>query len=344
MTPSLFDLPVRTGEAAAIANLVFEVAGEKPLSEDLRGRIAARAGLLRLENTVPYFGSLERDPIHPAAIYLAIDAIGGEHLLLRMAPATTPSSGLFPKSILIGRLPGPKGQELVINALPFAPGDHDAVRTFAEQVNTAFLPRPQGNRSAIIAVGEAAKAFEAFRAILKNRGINFAGVADANEGIWAAIRTGWREGYTAETPEFAVPAEMGKEFRDQIAPHLLCSQFTADARDIALDGAALAAAKVFDALRELKTARRTARTFDLCIRLRSAAQAADFLSAWREGGRAPILIKPDLHPADSLADLAAEARAFQSVLAVDHVPPVSGLRLNCRVATQEIADAAQVLV
>jgi hypothetical protein len=197
MTPSLFDLPVRTGEAAAIANLVIELAGTKRLTDDVRARIASRAAMLKLEATKPYFGSLERDPIHSSAIYLAIDGIDNEPLLLRIAPATTPSSGLFPKSILIGRVPGPNGQELVINAVPFGPTDEEAIKTFAEQVNPVFQPKKAtsgGVASGAVSAGPEA-AFEEFRQIFKTKGLNQATYNHLTSGTWAAIRTGWREGW-----------------------------------------------------------------------------------------------------------------------------------------------------
>ena len=196
MTPSLFDLPVRTAEAAELANLILESAGVKPLTDDIRQRIAARSKLLQLPNTIPHFGSLERDPIHPSAIYLAVDAVDKQALLLRIASDSTPSSGIFPKSILIGRVRGPNGTELVINAIPFARTDHQAIKRFAAEVNPAFQARPVGNRTALIVeTNDPESAFEAFRSVFKERNLNLAGIADANLGAWGAIRTGWREGW-----------------------------------------------------------------------------------------------------------------------------------------------------
>ena len=195
MTPSLFDLPVRTGEAALVANLVMEIAGSKPLSDEVRNRIGSRASTLKLETTRPHFGSLERDPIHASAIYLAIDGIGGVPLLLRIAPAATPSSGLFPKSILIARVPGASGQELVINAIPFGPSDEETIRTFAEKVNRSFQPKRTGGTAGEFPANPEA-AFREFRAIQKARGQNVAAFHDPVTGVWAAIRTGWREGWT----------------------------------------------------------------------------------------------------------------------------------------------------
>jgi len=199
MTPSLFDLPVRTGEAADLANLILEQAADKVLTDDIRQRIATRSKMLTLPNTVPYFGSLERDPIHHSALYLAIDGLERQPLLLRIAPASTPSSGLFPKAILIGRVRGPKGTELVLNAIPFGREDHHAIRQFAAEVNPAFEPRPAGNRSALIVkTNEPEAAFEAFRTVLKQRNLNLAGIDDSVSGTWAAIRTGWREGWVCQ--------------------------------------------------------------------------------------------------------------------------------------------------
>ncbi len=196
MTPSLYDLPVRTAEAAELANLVLEIAGEKSLTDEIRHRIAQRSKMLSLPNTNPHFASLERDPVHPSAIYLAIDGMEHQPLLLRMAPASSPSSGVFPKSILIGRVRGPRGAELVINAIPFAREDHHAVKQFATEVNPAFQPRPAGNRTALIVkTNNPEAAFQAFRSILKERNLNIAGIEDATLGAWAAIRTGWREGW-----------------------------------------------------------------------------------------------------------------------------------------------------
>lgn len=210
MTPSLFDLPVRPPEVAKLAVLLFEQVGDKPLTDELRRRVAGRSALLGLEALAPKFGSLERDPIHPSAFYIAADGLQSRPLLLRIAPCTTPSSGLFPKSILIGRMPGPKGIEIVANAIPFAHTSTEAIEMFVLKINPAFGAQPAGVRSAIIVESATPEtmlpaAFEEFRSILKLRGINLAGAGNATVAAWAAIRTGWREGYVSEAPE-AIPA------------------------------------------------------------------------------------------------------------------------------------------
>jgi hypothetical protein len=199
VTPVPFDLPVRTSEAGALARLLYEH-GTRKLTEDLRNRLAVRASALALETIRPYFGSLERDPIHPEAFYLAVDGINDQPLLMRFAPSSTPSSGLFPKAILIGRLRvGP--QETVINAVPFAAADRDRIWTFASQVNPTLLPRPQGPK-ATLSVPVKPGVFEHFRTIAKPLGLNLACVSgDLETILWEVSRSGWREGYAAESAD-----------------------------------------------------------------------------------------------------------------------------------------------
>ena len=220
MTPTLFDLPIRAPEAAQLGVLILEHAGEKPITQDVRNRIASRAIVLKLGDIRPYFNSLERDPIHPSAVYLAVDGIGGQPLLLRIAPNATPASGLFPRSILIGRVPGPGGMELVVNAVPFSDRDLTHIRTFATQVNKAFQPRPEGSRSAIIVESGHPEtvypaALTAFRTILTERNLNMAGFSDRHTGSWAAIRLGWREGFVALGADSAKEVLTGEQLTEK---------------------------------------------------------------------------------------------------------------------------------
>jgi hypothetical protein len=205
LTPSLFDLPIRAPQAAQLGVLILEQAGTKPITPDVRTRIISRSVLLKLEGIRPYFGSLERDPVHGSAIYLAVDGAGGQPLMLRIAPNATPASGIFPNSILIGRVPGPGGVELVMNAVPFAHTDIAAIRTFATEISKVFAPRPGGNRSAIVVESNDPEhvypaAFAAFRTNLTGRNLNLAGFANQTTATWAAIRCGWREGYVVPAP------------------------------------------------------------------------------------------------------------------------------------------------
>jgi hypothetical protein len=202
VTPVPFDLPVRTSEAGALARLLYEH-GTRALTEDLRNRLGVRASALTLETIRPYFGSLERDPIHPEAFYLAVDGIDGQPLLMRFAPGSTPSSGLFPKAILIGRL-RVGAQETVINAVPFGPADRERIRTYAGQVNRAFQPKVQGSK-ATLSVPVQPGVFEHFRTIAKPLGLNVACVSgDLETILWEASRSGWREGYSAESKDSSI--------------------------------------------------------------------------------------------------------------------------------------------
>jgi len=194
-------LPLKANEAAALSDLVYQQLEGNPLTPDLRDRFAARLPQLALETFTPFPGSLARDPIHPSTYYIAIDALSP--MLLRIALASSPASGLFPGAMLIGRMRPGGGREIVINAVPFNFTDRASVRTFAEQVDRAFLPRSQGPQSAIIVEGtDSDAAFRAFRAILKSTGLNLAAIAeDYDLALWSAIRAGWREGWHAQTSD-----------------------------------------------------------------------------------------------------------------------------------------------
>jgi hypothetical protein len=250
MTPIPFDLPLRPAEAGALAELIFEHAEGKRLNEDVRNRLAGRANQIKFESLTPYLGSLGKDPVHPSSYYVAVDA--STPLLLHIALSSAPTGSLYPKSLLIGRMRTGRGREIVINAIPFAATDRENVRKYAEQVDRAFLPRPQGPQAAIAAGNRHPEislpaVFEACRGILKSRSVNLASTVQLSAtremtteaaleardgedpvvaghtrvsirhlyhtGLWTAIRMGWREGYTAEADHFIVTGNT----RDEIA-------------------------------------------------------------------------------------------------------------------------------
>ena len=242
MTPVPLDLPLRPSEASELANLIFDQAERKPLTDDVRNRIAARGSVLRLETIHPYFGSLERDPVHPSVYYLAVDGDNAEPLLLHLALATAPTSSIFYKPLLIGRMRRPNGPEMVINALPFRASDCDQIEMFCARIDAAFLPRPQGLRTAITVGGDHPErvlpaAFDAFRAILKRTGTNLASIevpqaqGSARQfycaGLWAAIRAGWRDGYNAAV-EIAVAGDSREAAKETIRQSAAFSTFGAD--------------------------------------------------------------------------------------------------------------------
>lgn len=216
MTPVPLELPLRPAEAAELASLIFDQVERQPLTDEVRNRLAARAAVLRLSTITPYFGSLERDPVHPSAYYLAVDGENRMPQLLYIALSSAPTSSIFHQPLLIGRMRRHHGPEFVVNSIPFGPSDHENVEKFAALIDSSFLPRPQGLRAAIAIAGFPTAAFEAFRTILKRTGKNVAAVCPGDgaagpdayyAGLWAAIRAGWRGEYSAGI-------EIAAEFRD----------------------------------------------------------------------------------------------------------------------------------
>jgi hypothetical protein len=247
------DSPVRASEAAALADLIFQHAENRPVTEDVRARLAARVSSLGLKAVVPFCGSLARDPVNPAAWYIAVDAVEDgrtRSFLLFLSLASAPANSSFANSILVGRMRPGGGREVVVNAIPFASTDHDNIRRYAEVVDKAFLPRPQGSQSAI-AVGNRhpeislPAVFQAFRTLLRQTGANFASTVQLSAtremttddairdrdgenptaaghtrvsirhlyhaGLWAAIRAGWREGYNAEADHVIITGDTPEE-------------------------------------------------------------------------------------------------------------------------------------
>src|SRR5262245_7202022 len=236
------DLPVKASEAASLAELIFDQAEGKLLTDEIRNRLAGRAAALQLTTLKPYFGSLAKDPVHPSSYYLAVDGRDSQPLLLHIALASAPTSGVYPRALLIGRMRA-AGREIVVNSIPFSSDEWANISQYARQIDRAFLPRPQGARPAI-AVGNRhpeislPAAFDAFRTILKTTSVNMASTVQLSAtremtideaiaardgenptaaghtrvsirhlyhaGLWAAIRAGWREGYNAEADHFIV--------------------------------------------------------------------------------------------------------------------------------------------
>lgn len=305
MTPVPLDLPLRPSEAAELAGLIFESAEKKPLTDDLRSRIAARAAALRLETLVPYFGSLERDPVHHSTYYLAVDVLGGHPQLLHMAPASAPTSSIFQKPLLVGRMRRSPGPEIVINTIAFSPADSLAIEKFCTRINTAFLPRPNGSRATVVAPASGG-VFDAFRAVFKRTGRNVAAIgaapghnpADAYyAGMWGAIRAGWRDGFAAvarirdpqsahEVARFSTfvfepvpgdpnPGAVGEDwiaaqFSRSLGPaEMPCTLTSAEALELAsrFGEALLAAERAFTLFRQARSALKLNRPFDLELAL-----------------------------------------------------------------------------
>lgn len=300
-----------------MADTVFDQAGSRPLTEDIRSRLAGRAAALRFETIKPYLASLERDPVHPATFYAAVDAQDGQALLLHMAPASAPASGLFPKSLLLARVRSAADREVVVNAIPFSPAHGEHVRIYAERVNTAFLPRPSGSQPAVIVCGGRPEvvmpgAFEAFRAILKRTGRKVAALAgNVETALWAAIRAGWREGFNLEAETWPAPA--------------ICSRFRGR---MPLEEAA----SLYDAARQARVASPYGRSFDFELvmpedRPTAAEQLHEALEWFKERGCPVQAVAVAVGAAEDAAALAAIARQYQAILSLR---TAAGVRANLR--------------
>lgn len=333
MTPVPLDLPLRPPEAAELASLVFSLAERKPLNDEIRARIASRLAVARFVSLRPYPASLERDPVHHSTYYMAVDGQNGEPLLLHMAPAAAPTSSIFPRPLLIGRMRQPNGPEMVINAVPFGPADRESVERFATQIDDAFLPRSQGSRGAIVARA-GTDSFEGFRAALKRSRKNLAAIAaEPGEspaafyyaGIWAAIRAGWREGYSAGIGIVLETADLDslREIFQEAAP---LTRVAIDASALVgpdIERALEAAERAHELIRQARAARKIARAFDFELSLQNAARPTTpeelrFCLEWlQRRGHAAQLFAPRVEANSDLGALAAAAQAAQCTLSLD---------------------------
>jgi len=319
------DLPLRPAEAAAVGALIFEQAERRPLTDEIRNRIAARTAVLRLDSVTLRLLSLARDPIHPSSYYFAADA-GGQPMLLHVAPAAAPTSSVFSKPLLIGRMRHAGSQEMIINAIPFGPADEDNIEKFVSRVDTAFLPRPQGLRPAIVVDSNLPEAFDAFRAIWKRTGRNLAAVAAVPgvrprqsyyAAVWAAVRSGWREGYTAGI-DLAIAGESLETAKEIIREAPGFTRFGVDVASIPERGIEVAL-EIHEFIRQTRSARKISRSFDFEIALGpvDVQQAGDALEWLYSHGHATQLLVVGV---DQLEELDETARRRQCLLSVSASP------------------------
>jgi len=298
------ELPVKVSEAVALADLILQQGEGRALTNTVRGRFAAQSKALPRSSFTVFPGSLQKDPIHPSVYYIAVGkpSEASRTLLLRMALASSPSSGLFPNSLLIGRTRTSSGHEIVINAIPFAPSDRANVRTFVERVDTAFAPRPQGTSTAI-EVNASLGAFDAFRTILKATSKNLASVCSPQRetAMWCAVVSGWREGYTVAID--IVPGD---------AIDTGYSKYNIDA-----SGGIEAVAQVYREIQERR------RQFDFEISFgnspepTTASELSRFLEFFKTRGQPAQFIAPSLGlDAKGLSQFADVAQSFNAMLSI----------------------------
>ncbi len=328
MTPVPLELPVRPQEAAELARLIFAEARGKRLTDELRNRIAARAARLRLETIRPWFGSLAREPIHDATYYLAVDASGPGapgHYLLHMAPPAAPTSGIFSKPLLIGRM-----ADAVINAIPFGPADRAHIAAFIARIDPSLAPRPLGARGGIAAAADLPAAFEVFRAVHKRAGKNLAAVCGVGleEAGWHAIRAGWREGWCAGVELRGSPEEMEAAVRRE--PGFTHFAIHTPSPEIA--------ARLHGCIRQARSAARpvagTPRPFDFELSLEdaetpmAAGELAGILERLKAADHVPQWVIPRLNGLDEIEELAAVARRFQCGIGFRAAPELDAAALE----------------
>jgi hypothetical protein len=349
VTPVPLELPLRPAEAADLANLIFDRTEGKPLSDDLRNRLAARAAVLKLESLSPFFGSLERDPVHPSVYYLAVDASTVDclkfPLLLHMALAAAPTSSIYHNPLLIGRMRRPNGAEMVINALPFGPLSQRNVETFAARINPAFYPQPQGARTTITVEEDYPAAIDTFRTIQKRTGKNFAALSgDYHAAMCAAIRAGWRSAYTVAadlTTEDGTATDLGG--REGFSRYSAVIPATASCLN--------EFEKVYLQIRHARAAVKISRGCDLELEAATPMtpeflrSALDFM---KERGHLPQLVCPGPVAEKDLDEMAAIAQHFQITLSfryrgepaatVRTIAKAMAFRLNYRVRNAAEAE------
>jgi hypothetical protein len=288
---------------------------------------------------------------------MAIDGQAGDPFLLHMAPAAAPTSAIFAKPLLIGRMRQPGGPEMVLNAIPFGPAHHEAIGRFASQIDDAFLPRAQASRPALVALAAPAS-FEAFRSILKSTRKNLAAVEMAGESdaaafhsaaVWSAIRAGWREGYTAG---IVIPIESADPdaARDRIAAAAPLTRFAIDVSALEAEsddpavrfGEALKAAeRAHELIRQVRAARKLTRPFDFELSLARTPSATSpedlaYCLAWlKERAHAAQLAAPAINASSDVPALLAAAQLAQCTLTIPAgtaIDRANASRVNLRLA------------
>jgi len=195
MIQDSLSVPVRAHEASQLADLIFQFAEGRTVDDALRRMLASRATQTPFAGMQVYWGSLAADPVAKSTYFVAVD--GKSPVLLHIALSSAPGSGLFPHSVLVGRMRTPRGLEVVVNAIPFGPADIERIGVYAQQLDRTVLPGPQGVDTLFLAAAsDADEAFGQFRAVQRKYGLSVAAwTGPEEEGLWGAIRHGWREGF-----------------------------------------------------------------------------------------------------------------------------------------------------
>ncbi len=241
-----------SNEAGAIATRIDQQARDHAIDAGFRERLGSDLASLGLTTLKPCAGSLAKDPSQASNWYMAVDAVAGEKttpLLMELAMGSSRAGKLFAEPIRTGRVQV-DGKEASLSFYPFSSYEHENIGKFAEQIDRAFLPRPQRSEPAVAAGNRHPEislpaVFSAYRTILDKLNVNMASTVQLSAtremtteeesalrdgenptatghtrvsirhlfhaGLWAAIRSGWREGYTAEADHFIVSGTNAEE-------------------------------------------------------------------------------------------------------------------------------------
>jgi hypothetical protein len=244
-------------EAAAVVAKIVQHTRDGAIEAGSRGDLAKDIAGLDLASLKPYAGSLAKDLANASNCYLAMDAMAHGKtapLLMHVGVDSSSANNLLAEPIRTERVQV-EGKEIRLSFIPFGSFDHETIRKFAEQVDRAFLPRPQRSQPAVAAGNRHPEislpaVFDAFRTILDKLHVNMASTVqlsatremtteDAIEqrdgenpvatghtrvsirhlyhaGLWAAIRSGWREGYNAEADHFIVSGNNPEEIAQSV--------------------------------------------------------------------------------------------------------------------------------
>jgi len=239
-------------EAAAIAARICQHAKDQPSTAEALSAVDKDLAGLGLTALRPYGRSFAKDPTQDSSCYLAVDALTEQKtapLLMHIAMAAFQPDKLIAEPVRTERVQI-DGKDVRVSFIPFSSYDHDIIRRFAEDVDRAFLPRPQRSLPAVAAGNRHPEislpaAFDAYRTILDKLHVNMASTVQLSAtremttdealkhrdgedpvatghtrvsirhlyhaGLWAAIRSGWREGYTAEADHFIVSGNTPEE-------------------------------------------------------------------------------------------------------------------------------------
>jgi tagaturonate epimerase len=246
-----------TNEASAIAARIYQHTRDEAIDAEFREHLGENLASVGLTTLKPYAGSLSKDPAHASNYYLAVDAVAGEKatpLLMHVAREPSPAGELLSGPIRTEHVQV-DGKEALLSFIPFASHDHENIRKFTEQIDEAFLPRPQRSQPAVAAGNRHPEislpaVFRACRTFLDKLHVNMASTVQLSAtremtteealdlrdgenpvatghtrvsirhlyhtGLWAAIRTGWREGYTAEADHFIVSGNNSEEIANSV--------------------------------------------------------------------------------------------------------------------------------